>query len=405
MDGMSSGPTMIGRCAYEPTSMSPPCCRSYMFVSTSRTIGYAISPAVPANSGTGPTLIIWCTIGVSGIRAPAIRAIRGLHTPQQIRSYRVSISPLVVRTRATPAGPAAARCRCRAPRRRPAPAARRPAAACSRISVPARSESTTPTVREATRPPRITDSSRYGTSLATSPGERCCAGMPQARAAEHAAAQFVHPRRRAGHLDPAALGEHAERLVLPGAVPGQLHHHLRVLDREDEVGGMPGGAARVGHRALVDQDEVAPAQPGQVAGQPVADDPGADDHGAGPAGMSFMPLIPPINRLRPAEHRPRRRDAGGGAGATLCGRAYSTGISLLIRPGRCPAAVRTIRATTYTHDGQHVHRAHEDQRRVEVHVVVVVREPLVQVEAQQPDRDPPGHRDDLHAEDPDLAGR
>ena len=39
LDGMSSGLTMIGRCAYEPTSMSPPCCRSYMFVSTSRTIG------------------------------------------------------------------------------------------------------------------------------------------------------------------------------------------------------------------------------------------------------------------------------------------------------------------------------------------------------------------------------
>ncbi len=39
MDGISSGGTMIGRCAYEPTSMSPPCCRSYMLVSTSRTIG------------------------------------------------------------------------------------------------------------------------------------------------------------------------------------------------------------------------------------------------------------------------------------------------------------------------------------------------------------------------------
>ena len=39
MDGISSGGTMIGRCAYEPTSMSPPCWRSYMLVSTSRTIG------------------------------------------------------------------------------------------------------------------------------------------------------------------------------------------------------------------------------------------------------------------------------------------------------------------------------------------------------------------------------
>ena len=39
MEGISSGATMIGRCAYEPTSMSPPCWRSYMLVSTSRTIG------------------------------------------------------------------------------------------------------------------------------------------------------------------------------------------------------------------------------------------------------------------------------------------------------------------------------------------------------------------------------
>ena len=39
IEGICSGGTMIGRCAYEPTSMSPPCCRSYMLVSTSRTIG------------------------------------------------------------------------------------------------------------------------------------------------------------------------------------------------------------------------------------------------------------------------------------------------------------------------------------------------------------------------------
>ncbi len=39
IEGMSSGGTMIGRCAYDPTSMSPPCWRSYMFSSTSRTIG------------------------------------------------------------------------------------------------------------------------------------------------------------------------------------------------------------------------------------------------------------------------------------------------------------------------------------------------------------------------------
>ena len=39
IEGISSGGTTIGRCAYEPTTMSPPCWRSYMLVSTSRTIG------------------------------------------------------------------------------------------------------------------------------------------------------------------------------------------------------------------------------------------------------------------------------------------------------------------------------------------------------------------------------
>ena len=47
----------------------------------SRTIGYVISPTVSASIGTGPTLIIWWTAGVSGIAAPAIAAIRGLQTP------------------------------------------------------------------------------------------------------------------------------------------------------------------------------------------------------------------------------------------------------------------------------------------------------------------------------------
>src|SRR5262249_33566357 len=84
------------------------------------------------------------------------------------------------------------------------------------------------------------------------------------------------------HPAPAALDELPQRLVLLGAVPGQLHHHLRVLDGEDEVGGMPGGTARVRHRALVHQDEVAPPQQRQVMHQAVADDARPNDDGAGP---------------------------------------------------------------------------------------------------------------------------
>ena len=95
-----------------------------------------------ANSAIGPTLIIWCTTGVSASRTPAIRAIRGDHTPQQITTWSVAISPWLVVTDRTwppstvmpstsvPASTVSAPDRC----------------ASSRISVPARSESTTPTV-------------------------------------------------------------------------------------------------------------------------------------------------------------------------------------------------------------------------------------------------------------------
>ena len=81
--------------------MSPPYCRSYMRASMSRTIGKAISPCVCSRSGIGPTVIIWCTAGESGIAAPAMRAIRGLQTPQQTKTYSASIGPLSVWTRRT----------------------------------------------------------------------------------------------------------------------------------------------------------------------------------------------------------------------------------------------------------------------------------------------------------------
>ena len=117
-----------------------------------------------ANSAIGPTLIIWCTVGVSASLAPAIRAIRGDQTPQQMTTLSVWISPALVAT---------ARTRPPAPPARPAapvtempytsvPASTVSAPACcaaSRISVPARSESTTPTVGKCA-PPRMTDSSR-----------------------------------------------------------------------------------------------------------------------------------------------------------------------------------------------------------------------------------------------------
>ncbi len=108
-----------------------------------------------ANSAIGPTLIIWCTVGVSASLAPAIRAIRGDQTPQQMTTLSVAISPWLVVTPLT-----------RPPETEmpwtSVPASTVSAPACcarSRISVPARSESTTPTVGKCA-PPRMTDSSR-----------------------------------------------------------------------------------------------------------------------------------------------------------------------------------------------------------------------------------------------------
>ena len=71
-----------------------------MFVSMSRTIGYSIALVEERKRGTGPTSIIWCTAGVSGIEAPAIAAIRGLQTPQATTTISASTSPRFVRTAA-----------------------------------------------------------------------------------------------------------------------------------------------------------------------------------------------------------------------------------------------------------------------------------------------------------------
>ncbi len=113
-----------------------------MFGSMSRTIGYSIAPSAFAKRGTGPMSIIWWTAGVSGIAAPAMRATRGLHTPQQITTESVSMSPWLVRTRFT--------CPCATSIPSTsllAETVRAPdCSARSRISVPARTGSTTPPV-------------------------------------------------------------------------------------------------------------------------------------------------------------------------------------------------------------------------------------------------------------------
>ena len=88
--------------------------------------------------------IIWWIAGVSGIAAPAMRASSGLHTPQQMTTVSASMSPSVVRTSRTrpPAVSIPSTSVLAATVSAPEPWA------SSRISVPARSESTTPTPGE-----------------------------------------------------------------------------------------------------------------------------------------------------------------------------------------------------------------------------------------------------------------
>ena len=149
----------------------------------------------------------------------------------------------------------------------------------SRMIVPARSESTTPTAgcREAAEDDRFVD--ERDQRLDAGRVEQLGLDPPRARRG-HPTGQLLHALGRAGDLDPTALGEDAELLVLPDAVQGQGRHLARVVGREDEVGGVPGRAAGVRQRPLVEQDDLAVAEPREVVDEAVADDAGPDDDDA-----------------------------------------------------------------------------------------------------------------------------
>ena len=275
IDGMSSASMRIGRWAYEPTSRSPPCWRSYMFVSMSRTIGNLISPTVPANCGTGPTLIIWWTAGVSGIDAPAIRAMRGLqHAAGD--DDRLGLDGALVGVDA-------------------------PDAAVLDVDAGdlgaggdrQRAELLRALAHDRARPQRVDDADVRGGEAAEDDrilevrdllldlgrGEELGVDAPRHRR-RRPPLQLLHPLGRAGDLDAAAPGEDAHLLVLDDAVEGERGHLLRVVGQEDEVRRVTGRAAGVRQRPLVEQDDVAPAETGEVPGHAVADDAGADDHDA-----------------------------------------------------------------------------------------------------------------------------
>src|SRR4051812_9139713 len=143
----------------------------------SRTIGNSISPDVPLSCGQGPTLIIWCTAGVSGMLMPAMSPILGLQTPHAITTCSASMSPPLVRTRRIRPSETSSPVTSTVGTTVSAPDSR----ALSRMIVPARKESTTPTdgVQNA---PMIWSGSRNGTFSATNAGLTSSASMPHARA-------------------------------------------------------------------------------------------------------------------------------------------------------------------------------------------------------------------------------
>ena len=143
----------------------------------SRTIGKEISPSVPDSCGHGPTLIIWCTAGTSGMLTPAMSPILGLHTPQAMTTYSASMSPLSVRTLRIRPSSTSSPSTSTFGTVVSAPAATAP----SRMIVPARSESTTPTPG-CQKAPMIWSLSRNGTFSCTNSGETISASMPQALA-------------------------------------------------------------------------------------------------------------------------------------------------------------------------------------------------------------------------------
>ena len=108
-----------------------------------------------------------------------------------------------------------------------------------------------------------------------------------------AALELLQTLGRPRDLDPAALGEHAELPVLADAVQRERGHLLGVVHEEDEVRGVAGRAARVRHRALVDQHDRVPSQTRQVERHAVADDARADDDGLCALGKSSRHAVRP----------------------------------------------------------------------------------------------------------------
>ncbi len=139
----------------------------------------------------------------------------------------------------------------------------------------------------------------------------------------------------------------------------ELRHLLRVVDREDEVRGVAGRAAGVRERALVEQDEVAPAELGEVVGEAVADDARRRSRlraqwSAAWRSQSYAD----ISRSRGARHA---------SPASKCSTCVAHELRRLARPSRAgsPRAARGARARRPA-ASRRVEREHPDAQRERV---------------------------------------
>ena len=214
IDGISSGSWRIERCAYEPISSPTPSWRSYMKTSMSRTIGNSIALLDFSKRGTGPMSIIWCTIGVSGMCAPAIPASSGLQTPHAITTVSASIVPRDVCTR------------------RMRPLLDVEAAHVGVREHAQRAGLRRPLAHDRAGAQRVDDADARGVEAAEQDrlvdvrdelldlgrrDQRDGLDAPRLRR-RHAPAQLLHALLGARDLDAAALREHAHLLVLPRAL-------------------------------------------------------------------------------------------------------------------------------------------------------------------------------------------
>ena len=274
----------------------------------SRMIGKEISPGRSASCGIGPTEIIWCTAGVSGIAAPAI--LCELRAPDAAGDHD-GLGLDVAAGGAHPADTAfldvhADHLDGRHDCQRTESPARPRASACPPAASRRRRPTGTRTRRGSCPSP---GTGRFST---TKSGLTRCGRTPHARGGRHAPAELLHPLLGARDLVAPGLGEHAQFLVLAHRVQGQVGQLAGVVDGEDEVRRVPGGAAGVGQRALVDLDDVAPPEPGEMVHEAVADDAGADHDDAG-GGRDCPSGLRSENRFQPCFLLSRRARAGGGS--------------------------------------------------------------------------------------------